>query len=101
MYGGNVVETGSAASIFSDPQHPYTIGLMSSLPSLRGARSRLSTVAGMVPTIETMPKGCRFSTRCPFAQSRCAEVPPLQAISDDHHVACHFAPLDQMLKGVA
>lgn len=101
MYAGKVVEAGSAEAIFSDPQHPYTIGLMLSLPSLRGPKSRLSTVAGMVPTIETMPNGCRFSTRCPFAQSRCAEVPSLQSLHADHQVACHFAPLDQSLKGVA
>jgi peptide/nickel transport system ATP-binding protein len=96
MYAGNVVESGSAEAIFLDPQHPYTIGLMSSLPSLRGPRARLSTVAGMVPTIETMPKGCRFSTRCPFVQSRCDSAPALVEVTPDHYVACHFAPLDQM-----
>jgi len=96
MYAGKVVESGSAEAIFRDPQHPYTIGLMSSLPSLRGPRSRLSTVAGMVPTIETMPQGCRFSTRCPFAQSRCDTTPVLTEVTPDHHVACHFAPLEQL-----
>jgi peptide/nickel transport system ATP-binding protein len=101
MYAGKVVEAGSAEAIFSDPQHPYTIGLMSSLPSLRGPRARLSTVAGMVPTLETMPQGCRFSTRCPFVQRQCATVPALRDVSAGHSVACHFAPLDQMQAGAA
>lgn len=101
MYAGKVVEAGSAEAIFSDPQHPYTIGLMSSLPNLRGPRARLSTVAGMVPTLETMPKGCRFSTRCPFVQSRCAQVPELVDVTPGHGVACHFAPLEQTMTGAA
>ena len=96
MYAGKVVESGSAEAIFTDPQHPYTIGLMSSLPSLRGPRSRLSTVAGMVPTIETMPQGCRFSTRCPFAKDQCKVPPALAEVTPGHQVACHFAPLEQM-----
>lgn len=101
MYAGRVVETGPVKAIFSDPQHPYTIGLMSSVPPLRGARSRLATVPGMVPSIETMPKGCRFSTRCPFAAPICAQTPPMRRVGDDHRVACHFAPLDKLVEVAA
>ncbi|MCQ0971114.1 hypothetical protein MLD63_11840 [Paracoccus sp. TK19116] len=101
MYAGRVVETGPAEAIFTDPQHPYTIGLMASVPGLRGPRTRLSTVPGIVPSIETMPEGCRFRTRCPFARPRCETEPPLAEILPDHRAACHFAPLEQKLEGAA
>ena len=101
MYAGRVVETGPAKAIFSDPQHPYTIGLMASVPPLRGLRRRLATVPGMVPSIETMPAGCRFATRCPFARSICHTKPPMIDVSNGHQVACHFAPLDERLEGAA
>jgi peptide/nickel transport system ATP-binding protein len=101
MYAGHVVETGTAQQIFEDPQHPYTIGLMSSVPRLRGPRERLSTVPGMVPTIQSMPTGCRFATRCPFAAPRCAEVPALRDLGGGHRAACHFAPLEHCLEATA
>ncbi|WP_235856076.1 ABC transporter ATP-binding protein [Mesobaculum littorinae] len=98
MYAGVIVESGPAAAIFNDPQHPYTIGLMSSMPSLTGPRHRLATVPGTVPTIETMPKGCRFSSRCPFAQPVCTTPPPERSFGAGHTALCHFAPLDAMLE---
>lgn len=98
MYAGTVVESGPAERIFNDPQHPYTIGLMSSIPRLTGPRSRLTTVPGSVPTAATMPEGCRFSTRCPFAQPICAEPPPERNFGAGHFAACHFAPLERMLE---
>ncbi len=98
MYAGTIVETGPAERIFNDPQHPYTIGLMSSIPQLTGVRGRLSTVPGMVPTAQNMPTGCRFATRCPFAQPICATEPPLVEMAGGHQVACHFAPLEIKLK---
>ncbi|WCR03252.1 ABC transporter ATP-binding protein [Paracoccus saliphilus] len=101
MYAGRIVEYGPADAIFSDPQHPYTIGLMSSVPPLRGPRTRLATVPGMVPSIETMPQGCRFSTRCPFVQPHCATQPALSEVVSGHRAACHFAPLEQKLEGAA
>lgn len=101
MYAGTIVETGPVERIFNDPQHPYTIGLMSSIPQLTKAQSRLSTVPGMVPTAQNMPKGCRFASRCPFAQAVCSTEPPLAAIEGDHQVACHFAPLELKLKETA
>lgn len=98
MYGGRIVETAAVAQIFAEPQHPYTLGLIGSLPALSGPRRRLATIPGSVPPAEAMPPGCRFSTRCPFATPVCVERPALRPIDGDHRVACHFAPLDQTLR---
>ncbi|MCL3883255.1 ABC transporter ATP-binding protein [Marivita sp. GX14005] len=98
MYAGTIIESGPVERIFNDPQHPYTIGLMSSVPRLTGPRRRLTTVPGTVPTVETMPEGCRFSTRCPFAQPVCATAPPERTFGMGHSALCHFAPLDRMLE---
>ncbi|SDX57821.1 peptide/nickel transport system ATP-binding protein [Litoreibacter albidus] len=101
MYAGTVVEAGPAEQIFNDPQHPYTIGLMSSIPKLTGPRGRLATVPGMVPTAENMPDGCRFATRCPFAQDICKTDPKPQSFGNGHVAACHFAPLDTHFEACA
>ncbi|WP_409075073.1 ABC transporter ATP-binding protein [Pantoea sp. C3] len=96
MYAGQVVETGSVEAIFNDPQHPYTIGLMGSIPSLAARSGPLSTIPGNVPLPEQMPAGCRFATRCPFAETRCHQTrPALHALSPAHQVACFRAPLEQ------
>ncbi|MGP3593413.1 ABC transporter ATP-binding protein [Vagococcus sp. WN89Y] len=96
MYAGQVVEQGSVEAIFADPQHPYTIGLMGSIPSLGARKGQLATIPGAVPLPEAMPSGCRFATRCPFAQTRChQEKPALLPQGRDHHVACFRAPLEQ------
>ncbi|WP_282047456.1 ABC transporter ATP-binding protein [Roseibium album] len=98
MYAGKIVEQGPVQAIFDDPQHPYTIGLMSSLPSLGERQSRLTTIAGMVPTTDRMPSGCRFAPRCPFTTVTCeAQAPELSAVSDRHLAACHLAPLENHL----
>ncbi len=94
MYAGRIVEAGSAAQIFNDPQHPYTLGLISSMPALGGARARLVTIPGSVPSPLDMPAGCRFAARCPFAGPDCAAAPPMSAVSPGHHVACWRAPLE-------
>jgi len=96
MYAGQVVESGSVAALFHDPQHPYTIGLMASIPSLGARHGALATIPGQVPLPEQMPAGCRFATRCPFAEARCHQQrPPLRALQPDHQVACFRAPLEQ------
>ena len=96
MYAGQVVEQGSVEAIFADPQHPYTIGLMGSIPSLGARKGQLSTIPGSVPLPESMPKGCRFATRCPFALTRCHdEKPPLTTPGTGHQVACFRVPLEQ------
>lgn len=96
MYGGRIVEAGTTEAVFTDPQHPYTIGLMSSMPSLGDRHDRLVTVPGVVPQPAEMPAGCRFVTRCPFAAPICADVPPLQSCGEDHAVACARAPLETL-----
>jgi peptide/nickel transport system ATP-binding protein len=103
MYAGRFVETGPVDAIFSDPQHPYTLGLIGSLPSLGKREGRLATIAGSVPPPQRFPAGCRFATRCPFADKRCAaEVPPLvETVTPGHHVACFKAPLEVHVGGLA
>jgi oligopeptide/dipeptide ABC transporter ATP-binding protein len=101
MYAGRIVETGPAAAIFDDPQHPYTLGLIGSLPSLGRRQGRLATIPGQVPPPERFPAGCRFASRCPFADARCAAEAPrlVPAGADGHAVACFKAPLE-VLAGV-
>jgi peptide/nickel transport system ATP-binding protein len=96
MYAGQIVEQGLVDDIFNNPQHPYTIGLMGSMPSLASRQGALSTIPGAVPLPKDMPKGCRFSTRCPFADVRChQERPALRPLhQSSHQVACFFAPLE-------
>jgi oligopeptide/dipeptide ABC transporter ATP-binding protein len=95
MYAGRIVEQGSVTQVFNDPQHPYTIGLMGSLPSLGQRQSRLTSIPGAVPPPALWPKGCRFSTRCPFADAACrSEVPPLTSFGPAHSVACFKAPVE-------
>lgn len=94
MYGGQVVEQGPVAEVFNNPQHPYTIGLMSAMPRLDKPGGRLAIVPGTVPSIANMPEGCRFRTRCAFATQSCATQPALTKVADGHDVACHYAPLE-------
>ena len=96
MYAGHIVEAGPVEAVFADPQHPYTIGLMGSVPSLGGPRERLMTIPGTVPPVDALPPGCRFATRCPFATDRCmAERPERRTFGDGHIAACHYAPLER------
>lgn len=92
MYAGNVVEEGPTRSIFREPKHPYTIGLMQATPRGTRADGRLYTIPGSVPALYDPPPGCRFHTRCPRAMPRCkAEpFPPTVAVSPAHRVACHL-----------
>ena len=96
MYAGKIVESAPVADLFADPQHPYTIGLLGSIPRLDVDRERLSTIEGTVPSPNNQPKGCRFSPRCPFADRQCREEPPpLRDISAGHQVACWKAPVER------
>lgn len=98
MYAGQVVESGSVKTLFDDPQHPYTIGLMGSMPSIGPREGRLATINGRVPTPSEMPDGCRFAGRCPFAIAACREArPPLLEVSPEHFAACIRVPLEQHL----
>ena len=95
MYAGRVVERGTAADIFDDPQHPYTIGLLGSIPRIEEDRERLLSIDGSVPPPFAFPKGCRFHPRCPFAIRACTEIdPPLRELSPGHRAACIRAPVE-------
>lgn len=103
MYAGRVVETGSVEQIFADPLHPYTRGLLASVPPMdssqdAGKPRRLPTIDGVVPDLAKLPAGCRFADRCalyasgPDGAERCTnEEPELSRVAEDRSVRCHFA----------
>jgi peptide/nickel transport system ATP-binding protein/oligopeptide transport system ATP-binding protein len=98
MYGGQVVERTSARALFEDPQHPYTLGLLGSVPRLDESRERLLAIDGAVPPPFAFPDGCRFHPRCPFAIQACREaLPPLRTLGPGHEVACIRAPVEEAL----
>lgn len=89
MYGGNVMETGSATQIFDDPTHPYTKGLLRSIPHLDRDEDVLYTIKGTVPALKDMPKGCHFCTRCDLCQPDCLAAPPELCGINGHLAACY------------
>jgi oligopeptide/dipeptide ABC transporter ATP-binding protein len=95
MYAGRVVEEGDVHTIFASPRHPYTIGLMESLPRLTVDDDWLRPIPGQPPSLINVPPGCPFHPRCFLAQGRARcreEVPPLRSIEESAHLsACHFA----------
>lgn len=102
MYSGRIVERASVKDLFENPQHPYTIGLLGSIPKLHLEQDRLAAIEGQVPTPMSGLQGCRFAPRCPFAQDKChAEPPPLTDLGDGHQAACWMAPLDFSSETVA
>ncbi len=98
MYAGMFQEYGSAKDVFLNPLHPYTKGLLSSVPSVKGKPRRLASIPGAPPNLLSPPKGCRFAPRCPFAKDRCfKEEPELKEVEPGHFVKCHYA---EELRGV-
>jgi peptide/nickel transport system ATP-binding protein len=92
MYAGRVAEIGSVDEVFERPRHPYTVGLMSSLPGLVAAGERLQPIGGSPPSMLNPPSGCAFHPRCMLAQEICqGEQPPLRLIDEEHWSACYFA----------
>ncbi|MFZ9681934.1 MAG: ABC transporter ATP-binding protein [Cephaloticoccus sp.] len=90
MYAGRVAESGPVDRIFAAPSHPYTRGLLESIPRLATPRkTRLKTIEGMVPSLADMPVGCRYQNRCPFRADVCAQPPARDSVGPGHHVACH------------
>jgi len=90
MYAGRVAESGPVEAIFDRPAHPYTRGLLDSIPRLEGTRkARLRVIEGMVPGLRELPAGCRFQNRCPHRVDRCATAPALEAVGPGHEAACH------------
>ena len=105
MYAGRKVEEASAKALFESPAHPYTIGLMGSIPNLEVAahanarRVRLTEIKGMVPSLADLPKGCTFAPRCGFATDQCrADYPTLAQHRPGHWIACWHA--ERLLDGV-
>jgi oligopeptide transport system ATP-binding protein len=94
MYGGRVVENGDVFTIFSNPRHPYTVGLMESLPGLIVDQTDLQPIPGQPPSLISLPPGCAFHPRCSLSNGRVrcrTEVPPLRETGHAHHTsACHF-----------
>ncbi|MBN8928788.1 MAG: dipeptide ABC transporter ATP-binding protein DppD [Rhodospirillales bacterium 69-11] len=95
MYAGRVVERAAGAAVFDDPQHPYTIGLLGSIPRIEETRDSLLAIEGAVPAPFALPQGCRFHPRCAFAGPDCTEAqPPLLEIAPAHQAACIHAPVE-------
>lgn len=103
MYAGKVVEKGSVEDIFYRPRHPYTKGLLDSIPPMTAAhhQQKLKTIPGMVPALNNLPRGCRFYDRCHQRQDSCqSQHPSLEKVSHAHYAACYF-PLPVSEKGNA
>ena len=98
MYAGEIVERAPVDELFSAPQHPYTVGLLGSIPRLDRRTSHLATIEGMVPNMANPPPGCRFAARCPFGDEACvATHPPLVNVGPGHLSRCIKAPLERLV----
>ena len=92
MYAGKMFEYGNIKEVFEKTANPYTIGLLSAFPSIKGPRRRLRSIPGSPPDLKNPPSGCRFHPRCQFAQEVCKYVePPFVQVAPDHWSLCHFA----------
>jgi peptide/nickel transport system ATP-binding protein len=98
MYAGEIVERAPVDELFANPQHPYTVGLLGSIPRLDRRAAHLATIEGMVPNMANPPPGCRFAARCPFVGDICiAAPPPLAMVSPGHTSRCIKAPLERLV----
>ena len=89
MYAGEIVEQADVFSIFEDPKHPYTVGLLESIPKMNESKENLYVIEGVVPSPSAMPKGCRFSPRCSKCMPKCiVQAPPATIITELHTVRC-------------
>lgn len=92
LYAGRVAELASVRKIFDSPQHPYTRALLASIPETKGPRGRLVTIEGAVPSVGTMPKGCRYAPRCTFRRDICEQEPPRLGIVGPSQAAACLQP---------
>jgi oligopeptide/dipeptide ABC transporter ATP-binding protein len=92
MYAGKVVERSDVNTIFEKPHHPYTRGLLASIPRLGEKRERLEVIKGVVPNPLNLPSGCLFQRRCPYAMPICSTVPPLQQVGPGQISMCWLTP---------
>ena len=92
MYAGKIAETAPVEELFKNPKHPYTQGLLESIPRLETPRkSRLNIIEGMVPSLFELPQGCRFQNRCPRAMEICETAPPpLTCVDENHFASCYL-----------
>lgn len=91
MYAGQIVEGAETKELFKNPQHPYTIGLLKSLPKMKGDADKLETIEGSVPTLKNMPTGCRFNPRCPYKMQECDDIEPkVYDVAEYHTCKCHL-----------
>jgi oligopeptide/dipeptide ABC transporter ATP-binding protein len=91
MYAGSIVETGTAAAIFSAPKHPYTYALLRSIPHLDTRGAKLATIGGQPPDLSRLEPGCPFAPRCPVASTECRKLPTaLKSLANGQATACHF-----------
>jgi peptide/nickel transport system ATP-binding protein len=98
MYAGEIVERAPVDTLFEQPQHPYTVGLLASIPRLGRRVEKLATIEGTLPDMSAPPLGCRFAPRCPFAIEICvAAPPPMVEVGARHWSRCVRAPLEQVL----
>ncbi|HVI68580.1 MAG TPA: ABC transporter ATP-binding protein [Bradyrhizobium sp.] len=98
MYAGEIVERAQIDELFTSPQHPYTVGLLGSIPRLERRTPHLATIEGMVPNMTRLPTGCRFAARCPFASEICLKAPPpLTELKPGHASRCLKAPLERLV----
>jgi peptide/nickel transport system ATP-binding protein len=98
MYAGEIVEYAPVGALFATPQHPYTIGLLGSIPRLDVKAEELAAIEGMVPSLAELPAGCRFAPRCPLVRERCRQaLPPLAVVGPGHRSRCIRAPLEQVV----
>jgi peptide/nickel transport system ATP-binding protein len=98
MYAGEIVERATVDELFASPQHPYTVGLLGSIPRLDRRTSHLATIEGMVPNMSKLPTGCRFAARCPFVSDICVTAPPpMVSLSPGHWTRCIKAPLERLV----
>ena len=98
MYAGQIVERASVGDLFARPEHPYTVGLLGSIPRLDEKRERLPSIEGRVPDMTRPPPGCRFAARCPFVEPECLTAPPpLVEVTPGHLTRCRRAPLSQVV----
>ena len=98
MYAGEIVERAPVDELFASPQHPYTVGLLGSIPRLGHRAEQLATIEGMVPNMTQPPHGCRFAARCPFVLDACTKAPPpLIEVTAGHLSRCIRAPLELLV----
>ncbi len=92
MYAGKVAETAPVKELFKNPKHPYTKGLLLSIPRLESQRkTKLSTIEGIVPSLDELPRGCRFHNRCPYAHAPCETRPPdIKSVGNNHFASCYL-----------